>query len=51
LRTDFGNTILIYHIENLELLWNVMILLSIVMIIISVSIYFKRFLEIIAQKS
>ncbi|MGA2667445.1 MAG: CDP-alcohol phosphatidyltransferase family protein [Ignavibacteria bacterium] len=50
IKVDFENKFSIYHIEKLELLWNIMILLSIVASIISLIVYFNKFLKIIAQK-
>jgi CDP-diacylglycerol--glycerol-3-phosphate 3-phosphatidyltransferase len=50
IRTEFGNKIFIYHIENLELLWNIMILLSIVMAIMSLTVYFIKFIGVLTEK-
>jgi cardiolipin synthase len=48
-KTDF-ESFYIYHIEKLELFWNTMILLSIVMTVLSLSIYFSKFMRTIAVK-
>jgi cardiolipin synthase len=49
MKTDFTN-FYVYHIEKLELFWNTMILLSIVMTVLSLSIYFSKFMRTIAVK-
>jgi CDP-diacylglycerol--glycerol-3-phosphate 3-phosphatidyltransferase len=48
LTSSAQNNIFSYHIEKLELYWNVLILINIVMIVFSLVSYFKKFLNIIS---
>jgi len=48
LTSSAHNNIFSYHTEKLELYWNVLILINIVMIVFSLVSYFKKFLNIIS---
>lgn len=48
LTASLQNSFISYHTEKLELYWNVLILINIVMIVFSLVSYFKKFLNIIS---
>jgi CDP-diacylglycerol--glycerol-3-phosphate 3-phosphatidyltransferase len=47
--TQNGNNFFLYHIEKLELYWKFLILISMVMTVISIVSYFRKFLKTVLK--